>query len=148
MNKLNILLLVFLFHLASISLYAQENKTKIVIANERESSTFHHTVEKGETVYAIATMYGVKPEDIYRLNPGSKEGIRAGATLQIPQRTTASQKEEHYIYITSSIPSNPKRRFTRSPNGMRFLRQPSSTPIRVFPPPRSKSGKPSASLHS
>ena len=100
MSKLNILLLVFLFHLASISLYAQENKTKIVIANERESSTFHHTVEKGETVYAIATMYGVKPEDIYRLNPGSKEGIRAGATLQIPQRTTASQKEEHYIFHT------------------------------------------------
>ena len=99
MSKLNILLLVFLFHLASISLYAQENKTKIVIANERESSTFHHTVEKGETVYAIATMYGVKPEDIYRLNPGSKEGIRAGATLQIPQRT-ASQKEEHYIFHT------------------------------------------------
>ena len=100
MSKLNILLLVFLFHLASISLYAQENKTKIVIANERESSTFHHTVEKGETVYAIATMYGVKPEDIYRLNPGSKEGIRAGATLQIPQRAAASQKEEHYIFHT------------------------------------------------
>ena len=100
MNKLNILLLVFLFHLASISLYAQENKTKIVIANERESSTFHHTVEKGETVYAIATMYGVKPEDIYRLNPGSKEGIRTGATLQIPQRAAASQKEEHYIFHT------------------------------------------------
>ena len=100
MSKLNILLLLFLFHLASISLYAQENKTKIVIANERESSTFHHTVEKGETVYAIATMYGVKPEDIYRLNPGSKEGIRAGATLQIPQRAAASQKEEHYIFHT------------------------------------------------
>ena len=136
MNKLNILLLVFLFHLASISLYAQENKTKIVIANERESSTFHHTVEKGETVYAIATMYGVKPED-----------MRVSGQARHSKSRNARQLRKKKN-ITSSIPSNPKRRFTRSPNGMRFLRQPSSTPIRVFPPPRSKSGKQSAFLHS
>ena len=141
MSKLNILLLVFLFHLASISLYAQENKTKIVIANERESSTFHHTVEKGETVYAIATMYGVKPEDIYRLNPKRV----SEQALHSKSRNVRLRKKKN---ITSSIPSNPKRRFTRFPNGMRFLRRPSSTPIRVFLPPRSKSEKPSASLHS
>ncbi len=99
MSKLNIFLLLFLFHLAGISMQAQENKTQIVISNGQETSTFSHTVEKGETVYAIATMYGVKPEDIYRLNPGSKEGIRAGSTLKIPQRNV-SQKEEHYIFHT------------------------------------------------
>ena len=64
---------------------------------------FQHTIERGQTVYAIATMYGVSVDDIYRLNPGSEEGIKAGATLRIPQRTsstTSSGKEDPYTYHT------------------------------------------------
>ena len=32
-------------------------------------------------------MYGVTPDDIYRLNPDSKEGIKAGATLKYRNAT-------------------------------------------------------------
>ena len=65
---------------------------------------FFHTIERGQTVYAIATMYGVTPDDIYRLNPDSKEGIKAGATLKIPQRDivggTAKKQDGNYIFHT------------------------------------------------
>lgn len=60
-----------------------------VSVNAKSLNTFEHTIESGQTVYAIATMYGVTPEDIYRLNPGSADGIKAGAILLIPQRTLA-----------------------------------------------------------
>ena len=50
-----------------------------LMAYAQQEKTFTHTIEQGETVYAIATMYGVTPEAIYKLNPGSREGIKAGA---------------------------------------------------------------------
>ena len=48
-------------------------------------------------------MYGVSVEDIYRLNPESKEGIKAGSTLRIPQKDSAiapSGKADNYTYHT------------------------------------------------
>ncbi len=44
----------------------------------------YHKVAKGESVYSIAKQYKVDAETIYRLNPGSKERIWAGATLRLP----------------------------------------------------------------
>ncbi len=46
---------------------------------------FLHTVERGQTVYSIAGMYRVTVDDIYRLNPGSVNGIQIGSSLKIPQ---------------------------------------------------------------
>jgi LysM repeat protein len=56
------------------------------------SGYFLHTVAQGQSVYSIANMYGVKVADIIRLNPGSDEKIRTGATLKIPQADGAKQK--------------------------------------------------------
>ena len=86
MNKINIYVLTFFLSLAGVSIYAQNNRSQVVITSGQDNNVFFHTIEKGQTVYAIATMYGVTPDDIYRLNPDSKEGIKAGATLKIPQR--------------------------------------------------------------
>ena len=66
---------------------AQNNKTTATITHERDSNLFYHTIQRGETVYSIATMYGVKVNDIYKLNPESKEGIKVGFKLMIPQLT-------------------------------------------------------------
>ena len=52
-----ILLLVGTGHLAAT---AQENQ-----------SYFLHTIEKGQSLYSIASMYGVSQADIVKLNPGS-----------------------------------------------------------------------------
>ncbi|MDR2086260.1 MAG: LysM peptidoglycan-binding domain-containing protein [Dysgonamonadaceae bacterium] len=53
----------------------------------QDTDFFLHTVERGETVYSIAGMYHVSIDDIYRLNPGSKEGIKTGSNLKIPQES-------------------------------------------------------------
>lgn len=59
-----------------IQAYAQENVT-----------FFLHTIEKGQSLYSIASMYGISQADIVRLNPGTDERIYAGQTLRIPQST-------------------------------------------------------------
>ncbi len=50
-------------------------------------------------------MYGVTVEDIYKLNPGSRETIRIGDTLQIPQPTVSpatagNDADDHYLFHT------------------------------------------------
>ena len=58
----------------SIGAIAQENQ-----------SYFLHTIEKGQSLYSIASMYGVSQSDIIKLNPGSDEKIFIGRTLRIPR---------------------------------------------------------------
>ena len=104
MNKINIYVLTFLLCLVKVSIFSQNNHSQAVITNSPNSTYFFHTIERGQTVYAIATMYGVTPDDIYQLNPNSKEGIKAGSTLKIPQRTQVTQsvntQTENYTFHT------------------------------------------------
>lgn len=68
-----------------------------------QNSFFYHNIERGETVYSLAAMYNTSVEEIYKLNPNSKEGITEGAVLKIPQRKIISDiKEENYRYHTIS----------------------------------------------
>ena len=65
-----------------IGMLAQENQ-----------SYFLHTIEKGQSLYSIASMYGVSQADIVKLNPGSDEKIYIGRTLRIPRVANNTQKE-------------------------------------------------------
>lgn len=103
MKKISVFALTLFLGLTSITVYSQKNNKLVVTANEQRGDTFSHTVERGQTVYAIATMYGVSVEDIHRLNPDSREGIKAGSTIRIPQKDSAvapSEKVDNYIYHT------------------------------------------------
>ncbi|MDR1980035.1 MAG: LysM peptidoglycan-binding domain-containing protein [Tannerellaceae bacterium] len=97
-------MLAFLTGLAGVTLYSQENERQAVFINGQSDDIFYHTIEWGQTVYAIATMYEVGVEDIYRLNPESRNGIKAGAVLQIPQKglatTVAQSGEPLYTFHT------------------------------------------------
>ncbi len=46
---------------------------------------FLHTVESGQTIYALSVMYNTSTEAIYLLNPESRNGIKTGEVLKIPQ---------------------------------------------------------------
>ncbi|GHT07402.1 peptidase M23 [Bacteroidia bacterium] len=86
MSKRLLILLLF------ISIYAYNVKTAEAFYPEstffaQNDNYFLHTIERGQTVYSIAAMYHVSVEDIYKLNPGSKEVIRAGDVLKIPQES-------------------------------------------------------------
>ncbi|MDH6313423.1 LysM repeat protein [Parabacteroides sp. PFB2-10] len=106
MNRHSLFLCIILLITALSGLQAQVNNNGQAIAsNVQGDDIFYHTIERGQTVYSIATMYGVSQDDIYRLNPGSKEGIRAGDVLKVPQRDVAvnpveADDSDMYIYHT------------------------------------------------
>ena len=87
MNKISTYIIALILAIGCSAVQAQNNKTTAIITHERDSNLFYHTIQRGETVYSIATMYGVKVNDIYKLNPESKEGIKVGFKLMIPQLT-------------------------------------------------------------
>jgi LysM repeat protein len=82
-------LLPFLFLIIApfCALRSAEAVTPASTLVSQDEDSFLHTVEPGQTVYALSQMYAVPVEDIYRLNPGSREGIRAGEQLKIPQKS-------------------------------------------------------------
>lgn len=65
------------------------------VAQENQSY-FLHTIEKGQSLYSIASMYGVSQSDIIKLNPGSDEKIFIGHTLRIPRSAANAQKETYH----------------------------------------------------
>jgi len=87
MKSLKYLLLSLLFISCSfLPAFAQEN-----------SSYFLHTIEKGQSLYSIASMYDVTPTVIINLNPGCEDKIYAGETLKIPQN---KEKKKRQIFHT------------------------------------------------
>lgn len=62
-----------------------------------QDTGFTHTIAKGETVYSIAKVYGVSVEEIYALNPEARQGIKAGATLRLPQKKGGAAGKFHTI---------------------------------------------------
>jgi LysM repeat protein/ABC-type branched-subunit amino acid transport system substrate-binding protein len=98
-------LLLGIFCSTVINTSAQIDRT-VTNDAQQEEDIFYHTVERGQTVYSIAKMYDVKVGDIYRLNWGSEETIRAGDKLKIPQKKIAgasvsgTTSDDSYIYHT------------------------------------------------
>jgi LysM repeat protein len=75
--------ILFLLLLSSIS---------IAVSEAQENTTyFLHTVEKGQSLYSISTMYNIAKTEIIRLNPGSEEKIYTGQALKIPQPAKTTQ---------------------------------------------------------
>jgi len=55
----------------------------------QDDQFFLHTIERGQTVYSISVMYNVSVEEIYHLNPESRQVIRVGDVLKIPQESSS-----------------------------------------------------------
>lgn len=48
---------------------------------------FYHTIEKGQNLTSIATMYGVTTYEIISMNPNAEKVIKIGEKLKIPQKS-------------------------------------------------------------
>lgn len=70
MKKAHLYIILFLTSLATYS----QNK---------------HTVIKGETLYSISKKYNVKPDDILKLNPDAKDGVKENTVLTLPSSVKA-----------------------------------------------------------
>ena len=108
MKKITLLALLWMF---CTNAFTQNNQT--ITYNAQDDDIFYHTVERGQTVYTIARMYEVKVEDIYRLNIGSYEMIKAGEVLKIPQKKVSPKQEttsainDEFIFHTIQAKETP-----------------------------------------
>lgn len=68
-----------------------------------QDTGFTHTIAKGETVYSIAKVYGVSVEEIYALNPEARQGIKAGASLRLPQKKDGASGKFHTIVAGETL---------------------------------------------
>ena len=108
MRRIRLITIIGIFYAFTFSNYAQNNQS--ITNNVQNGDVFYHVVERGQTVYSIARMYNVSVDDIFRLNIGSEESIRAGQQLLIPQKTTTTttttrnvpnaSADDNYIYHT------------------------------------------------
>ncbi len=76
------------------------------VENVSQDDVKVHRVAMGETMTMIAKKYMVLPQDIYDINPGSAEGLKAGMALKIPigkkVKVEAEQKNLDYQLVDAS----------------------------------------------
>ncbi len=72
-----------------------------VIETRNGKSYYIHTVKKGQTVYSIAKVYNVTPNEIYFENPNSKQGLNIDQNLLIP--TVNKETELKNDVVTSNF---------------------------------------------
>ncbi len=76
-----------------ISLLFTISSSCIIGWAQENQSYFLHTIEKGQSLYSISSMYNVTSADIIQLNPGCEEKIYAGQTLKIPKHQKGQSGE-------------------------------------------------------
>ncbi len=89
-----------------------------VIAQEKESTDIHktkssatiggvkyylHTVEKGQTLFAIAKFYKIEVNDLVIENPEAIDGIKPGQILRIPVEKKVVVKQEQGVDTSNCI---------------------------------------------
>lgn len=72
-------------------------------------SIITHQVEKGQTIYGIATQYGISTQDVIDQNPIVRDGLKAGQTLHL----TVPVKSVAQHVADASIPAGASQTTTR-----------------------------------
>lgn len=49
-----------------------------------------HTVAKGDTAYSVSKEYGISADELYRLNPEAKNGLKENTVLILPSKSIGS----------------------------------------------------------
>lgn len=57
------------------------------------ANDIRHEVKRGETLYGISKSYGVPVDEIIRLNPSARDGVRSGQVLIIPDGESADTSD-------------------------------------------------------
>jgi LysM repeat protein/ABC-type branched-subunit amino acid transport system substrate-binding protein len=89
-----------------ISLLAQEQKVRRseIIETLKGVPYYIHFVSTGETIQAIALAYDVSDEEIVRLNPEIKDGLKTNQVLKIEVKST----DQPPAKVPDILPSNEK----------------------------------------
>jgi LysM repeat protein/ABC-type branched-subunit amino acid transport system substrate-binding protein len=98
-KKYRILFSALYFVLCSVTSFAQE-KESTEIHKTKSSATigginyYLHTVEKGQTLFAIAKFYKIEVNDLVIENPEAIDGLKPGQVLKIPIQKKKTVKSE------------------------------------------------------
>ena len=84
---------------------ADQMQSEKTVTKEQSLDEVSHKVKHGETVYSISMMYGLKPEDIYELNPSSRYGIKAGEQLVVQKAVTISNDSDDVSNVYYTVQS-------------------------------------------
>ena len=102
MNKISIYALTFFLSLSSVTVYSQKNNKQVILLTNKGAIylSYHRTrtnrIRHSDHVWR-------KRRGYLSVESGSKEGIKAGSTLRIPQKNSAiapSGKADNYTYHT------------------------------------------------
>lgn len=67
-----------------------------IVLAQNNGSYFVHKIEKGQSIYSIASTYNVSISEIIKLNPGCENNIRLGQELRIPQLKARKQNKQYH----------------------------------------------------
>ncbi len=111
MTNIKVFKIISIVFLLSISfgVFAQtipEIKKSSLIETIDSTTYYLHFVKDGESVFAIAKAYGVSVNDIFKDNPESRSGVRAGQIIKIvyeqketiKKKESVQQKDEDFFY--------------------------------------------------
>lgn len=79
------------------------NVMKKITVQSRKNAPLNHTVEKGETLYAISKKYQVKVSEIRELNEMTDNAINAGQILKIPNNGTLEVEETAKVESSQNV---------------------------------------------
>lgn len=85
-----------------------KSETKKEIKENSKDELITHTVEKGQTLYALAKKYNVTEAQLKEANPEIENGLKVGSILKIPTSKAENKKE------TISVSSNENKRSTET----------------------------------
>jgi len=77
-----IILTALSFCLGESKLLGQTKSTNIQTIDGKKYII--HAIEKGQSLYSISKLYSINLDDIYRINPETKSGTKAGQEIKIP----------------------------------------------------------------
>lgn len=60
--------------------------------DENEKNDLHYTVVSGDNYFQLEKRFGVTEQELERLNPELKDGIKSGMTIRIPIKTSENQQ--------------------------------------------------------
>ena len=65
-----------------------------------------HTIQKGETLYALTRLYKVSAEDICVANPGlTAENFKIGTVILIPSETVVEEEKQDTVVVEKKEPT-------------------------------------------
>ena len=86
-----------------------EKKVEEIIKTEKVG----YTVQPKETLFGLSRKLGISQENLIKLNPELKDGVKEGMILSLPENARITQKDESgYADLTKSINAEKRKQLT------------------------------------